>query len=71
MHSKSDDKQIMVGNDTYESIEERFQLLVHSYQIFLEELMRFSEYVFSHDDGLHCKCNVTSNQVRSNRDPPD
>ena len=47
MHTKSDNKEIMMGSETDEIIEELFKSLLQKYQEGLEESMRGSEF-------MHC-----------------
>ena len=46
MHSKSDNIEIMIGNETNETIEELFDSLLQKYQTGLEESLKGSEFVF-------------------------
>lgn len=55
MHIKSDNRKVIIGNDTDEIIENLFQTFFHRYQIGLKEPMRVSVFVFDHADGLHYK----------------
>ena len=55
MHSKSDNIEIMIGNETDEIMKERFDSLIKKYQKGLEELMKGSEFVFASVDSLHYK----------------
>ena len=50
MHTKSDNKEIMIGSDTNEVIKELFKLFLQRYQEDLQEKMRGSEFEF---DGIH------------------
>ena len=50
MHSKSDSIEILIGNETNESIEELFESLLQRYQKGLEEKMSDSEFGFDNDD---------------------
>ena len=43
MHTRSDNIEIMMGNETYEIIEELFESLLQRYQKNLEEETRGSE----------------------------
>ena len=56
MHSKKDNMEIMIGNETNEINEELFDSLLHKYQKDLEESMRGSELVFHNVDLLYYKC---------------
>ena len=53
MHFKSDNIEIMMGNETDEIIEKLFGSLLHRYQKGLEELMRGSEFIFDSVDILY------------------
>ena len=53
MQAKSNDIEIMMGNETDEIIEERFESLLQKYQEELEEKMRGSKFVFDSVDLLH------------------
>ena len=53
MHTKSNNIEIMMGNETDEIIEELFESLLQKYQEGLEEKMRGSEFVFDSIDLLH------------------
>ena len=55
MHIKSDNRKVIIGNDTDEIIENLFQTFFHRYQIGLKEPMRVSVFVFDNADGLHYK----------------
>ena len=69
MLTKSQNIEIMMGNQTDEIIEERFGCLFQSYQKDLEESMRGSEYVFDGIDLLYYHLNRTSlNRDGSYRD---
>ena len=50
MHTKSDNKEIMIGSDTNEVIKELFKSLLQRYQEGLLEKMSGSEFEF---DGIH------------------
>ena len=50
MHTKSDNKEIMIGSDTNEVIKELFKLFLQRYQEGLQEKMRGSDFEF---DGIH------------------
>ena len=50
MHTKSDDREIMIGSDTNEVIKELFKSFLQRYQEGLQEKMRGSEFEF---DGIH------------------
>ena len=53
MCEKSNNIEIVMGNDTDEIIKERFESLLQKYQEGLEEKMRESEFVFDSIDLLH------------------
>ena len=53
MHTKSNNIEIMMGNETDEVIEELFESLLQKCQEGLEEKMRESEFVFDSIDLLH------------------
>ena len=53
MHSKSDNKEIIIGNETYEIIEELFKTLLQRYQERLEESMKGSEFILDSIDILY------------------
>ena len=46
MHTKSNNIEIMMGNETDEIIEDLFESLLQNYQEGLEEKKRESEFVF-------------------------
>ena len=53
MHTKSNNIEIMMGNETDEITEELFESSLQKYQWGLEEKMRGSEFVFDSVDLLH------------------
>ena len=53
MHTKSNNREIMMGNETDEIIEKLFESLLQRYQKRLAEHMRESEFVFDSVDLLH------------------
>ena len=55
MHTKSNNIDIMMGNETNEIIKELFKSLLQKYQEGLEESMKGSEFVFDSVDLLHYK----------------
>ena len=55
MHSKSDNIEIIIGNETDEIIEELFDSLLQKYQKDLQESMKESEFVFDSADLLYYK----------------
>ena len=56
MHTKSDSKEILIGNETYEVITEFFDSLLQKYKKDLKELMKESELIFNSVDLLYYKC---------------
>ena len=52
MHTRSDDIEIMMGNEKDEIIEELFESLLKKYQKGLEESIKGSEFVFDSVDLL-------------------
>ena len=56
MHSKSDNIEIMINDKTDEVIENRFELLLHRYQIGLGTAMRVCDFSFDCVYLLHYKC---------------
>ena len=50
MHTKSDNREIMIGSDANEVIKELFKSLLQRYQEGLPEKMRGSDFEF---DGIH------------------
>ena len=71
MHSKSDNIEILIGNETDEIIEDRFDSFLQRYQKGLEESVRGSEFVFDYVDSLYYKLHKTSlNRGRSYIDSP-
>ena len=59
MRTKSENIEIMMGNETDEIIEELFKSLLQRYQEGLEESMKGSEFVFESVDLLEYKLNKT------------
>ena len=53
MHSKSDNIEIMIGNDTNEIIKNLSNLPLKRYQKGLEEAMRGSDFVFDYVESLN------------------
>ena len=53
MHTKSNNIEIMMGNETDEIIEDLFESLLQNYQEGLEEKKRESEFVFDCVDLQH------------------
>ena len=56
MHSKIDNKEIMINGKTNKVIKKLFKLLVNRYQNNLEKLMKGSKFVFDYVYLLYCKC---------------
>ena len=56
MHSKGDNIEIMIINERDEVIEEPFESLRSRYQIFLEESIEGSDFVFDYVSLLYYKC---------------
>ena len=52
MHIKSDNIEIMMGNEKDETIEERFEYLLQRYQEELEESMKENEFIFDSIDNI-------------------
>ena len=55
MHSKSDNIEILIGNETDEIIEDLFNFILRRYQKGLEESMKGSEFAFDSVDSFHYK----------------
>ena len=55
IHSKSDNIEILIGNETDEIIEDLSDSFLQRYQNGLEESMRGSEFVFDNVDLLYYK----------------
>ena len=60
MHSKSDNIEILIGNETDEIIAELFESFLQKYQEGLEKLMRGSKFVFDSVDLLYYKLHKIS-----------
>ena len=60
MHAKSNNVEIIMGNETNEIIEELFKYFLQRYQERLEESMRRSEFSFDAVDALYYNVNKTS-----------
>ena len=60
MNKKSDNTEIMMGNETDEIIEELFEPLLERYEERLEESMRGSEFVFDGVNLLYYKLHKIS-----------
>ena len=59
MHSKSNNIEIMIGNDTNEITEELLKALLQRYQERLEESIKESDFFYSVDI-LYCNLNKVS-----------
>ena len=71
MHTKSDNIEIMMDNETDQIIKESFKSLLQRYQKGLEEKMREIELVFDGADLLHYKLHKTIlNRSGSDVDSP-
>ena len=55
MHSKSDNIEILIDNETHEITEDLFDSLLQRYQKGLEESMKVSQFVFDNVDSLYYK----------------
>ena len=64
MHTKSDNKEIMIGSDANEIIKELFKSFLQRYQEGLQEKMRGSDFEF---DGIHLLY-YDFNKISLNRD---
>ena len=60
LRTKSNNIEIMMGNETDEIIDERFESFLQNYQKDLEESMRKSEFNFDSVDLLHCHLHKAS-----------
>ena len=60
MHTKSNNVEIMVGNETNEIIMDLFEAFLQKYQEGLEESMRGSEFVYDRVDVLYYNLNKVS-----------
>ena len=56
MHSKSDNKEIMIYDKADEVLKDLFESLVSRYQIGLETSMKGSDSIFGCVHSLYCKC---------------
>ena len=70
MRTKSNNIEIMMGNETDEIIEELFESLLQKYQEGLEEKIRGSEFVFGSIDLLHNLHKTILNRGGSHIDSP-
>ena len=72
MHSKIDNKEIMINGKTNKVIKKLFKLLLNRYQNNLEKLMKGSKFVFDYVYLLYCKCHkINPNCGRSYIDSLD
>ena len=72
MHSKSDNIEIFIGNETDEIIEDLFNSIIQRYQKGLEESMKGSEFVFDSADSSYYKLyKISLKRGRSYIDSPD
>ena len=60
MHSKSDNKEIMINDKTDTVIKKIFRPIVSRYQIGLKTTMKGSNFAFDYVDLLYCKCHKIS-----------
>ena len=60
VYFKSNDSNIMTGNDTDEVIQEIFDLFLQKYQIFLEQPIKGSDFNFHYFSGMYHICNKIS-----------
>ena len=71
MHTKSNNIDIMMGNETDETIEELFEYLLQRYQEGLEESMKGNEFIFDSIDILYYNLNkIRLNTAGSYIDSP-
>ena len=71
MHTKSNNLEIIMGNETDEIIKELFESLLQNYPEVLEEKMRGSEFVFDSFDFLHYNLHkISLNRGGSYTDSP-
>ena len=54
MHTKSDNIEIIIGNETDEIIKKNFQSPLQRHQEGLEKSMKESEFIFDSVDLLYC-----------------
>ena len=72
MHTKSNNIEIMMGNETDEVIKELFKSHLQKYQEGLEESMKGNEFVFDSIDLLHYKLyKISLNRGGSYIDSPE
>ena len=60
MHTKISNVEIIMGSETDEIIEELFKSFLPKYEVWLEELMRGSEFIFDSVDALYFNLNKVS-----------
>ena len=60
IHTKSDNKEIMMGSETDDIIDELCESVLQKYQEGLEELMRGSKFIFYSGDLLYCNQQKTT-----------
>ena len=71
MHSKSDNKEIMINDKTDTVIKKIFRPIVSRYQIGLKTTMKGSNFAFDYVDLLYCKCHkISLNRGESCIDSP-
>ena len=61
MHTKSDNIEFMVGNETDDIIKNLFESFSQKYQEGLEKSMKGSESIFDSVDLLNCKLIISLN----------
>ena len=72
MRKKSDNIEIMMGNETDKIVEELFKSLLQRYQEKLEESMRASYFIFDSDDVFYYDLNkISLNRGGSYIDSPE
>ena len=71
IHSKSDNIEILIGNETDEIIEDLFDSFLQKYKKGLEESMKGSEFAFDNFDSLYYKLHkISLNRSESYIDSP-
>lgn len=69
---KSDNRQIMIGNEINETIGDIFNSLLHRYEINLEKSIQGSKFVFDYVDTSFYKSHkISLNRARSYLDPSE
>ena len=72
IHTKSNNIEVMMGNETSEIIEELFETLLQKYQEGFEEKMRGSEFAFDSVHLLHYNLHkISLNRGGSYKDSPE